>query len=406
LEGNDELVGKALELLKQGLVPFVEREMKRKHGNAWFERTLGALSDSQVGRFGNADQPRWDVASALSVMWNEWNLVFHGSLGQSERTLVRELRDARNRWAHQEPFSTDDAYRTLEQATSLLTSISAGEAKEVNKLKATLRGAGFDGRTSSSGARTGGKEVPAAQGSKLTNRTTGTSFELKIGWSVWLGVAALYVISFRALVHLDGIERVAVALVGPVIILSSILVHELGHAFAMTVAGMRVRKMVLEVWGGYTQGDERGELFMPSKGKLPSGRYFWTFVAGPGANFLVALIAFVVLLRAAPGSTTEVVAEVAIGLNIYLGVLNLIPVFPLDGGHVLRGFLIAMTGRRVVATLISATLSIAIGTVGLIYSYDQVMTDGIAALRWGLVGLFSAVVLFASLQALLGEFDR
>ena len=121
---------------------------------------------------------------------------------------------------------------------------------------------------------------------------------------------------------------------------------------------------------------------------------------------MVALIAFVVLLRAAPGSTTEVVAEVAIGLNIYLGVLNLIPVFPLDGGHVLRGFLIAMTGRRVVATLISATLSIAIGTVGLIYSYDQVMTDGIAALRWGLVGLFSAVVLFASLQALLGEFDR
>ena len=43
---------------------------------------------------------------------------------------------------------------------------------------------------------------------------------------------------------------------------------------------------------------------------------------------------------------------------------------------------------------------------GLVYSYDKVMTDGITALRWGLLGLFSLVVVFASSQALLSVFDR
>ena len=42
-----------------------------------------------------------------------------------ERNYVRELIDARNRWAHQEPFSSDDAYRALDSAERLLQAISA-----------------------------------------------------------------------------------------------------------------------------------------------------------------------------------------------------------------------------------------------------------------------------------------
>ncbi len=49
-------------------------------------------------------------------MWNQWNDVFRKTLGQAERTLVSELREVRNRWAHQEPFSSDDAYRALDSA--------------------------------------------------------------------------------------------------------------------------------------------------------------------------------------------------------------------------------------------------------------------------------------------------
>src|SRR5262249_48673936 len=65
------------------------------------------------------------------------------TLGQSERTLVSELRDVRNRWAHQNPFSTDDAYRALDSAGRLLTAVSA-PVDEIEKVKMELLRVPFD----------------------------------------------------------------------------------------------------------------------------------------------------------------------------------------------------------------------------------------------------------------------
>src|SRR5204862_5630045 len=86
-----------------------------------------------------------DVQFLLKVMWDEWNAVFRKVLGQSERTLVSELRDMRNRWAHQEPFSGDDAYRALDSAHRLLTAVSAAkEAEQLDRAKQELLRARFD----------------------------------------------------------------------------------------------------------------------------------------------------------------------------------------------------------------------------------------------------------------------
>ncbi len=141
---NHERVGKSMELLKKGLVPFVEREMKNEYGDGWFDQARTAVSEAQERQFGTEKKPRWDVAATLSVMWNQWNAVFRQVLGQTERTLVSELRDARNRWAHQELFSTDDAYRTLDSAGRLLTAVSAPEAANLEKLKMELLRVRFD----------------------------------------------------------------------------------------------------------------------------------------------------------------------------------------------------------------------------------------------------------------------
>ena len=57
-----------------------------------------------------------------------------------ERNYVSELIDARNRWAHQETFTSDDAYRALDSAERLLQAISAGEqAAEVGRMKHDLQ---------------------------------------------------------------------------------------------------------------------------------------------------------------------------------------------------------------------------------------------------------------------------
>ena len=111
---NHERIGKALDLLKDGLVPFVERELKAQHAQQWLEQVRAAVGPSQEKLFRSESETPWDAASLLAVMWNQWNVVFKKTLGQAERTLVSELREVRNKWAHQNPFSSDDADRALD----------------------------------------------------------------------------------------------------------------------------------------------------------------------------------------------------------------------------------------------------------------------------------------------------
>ena len=102
---NHERVGKALDLLKDGLQPFVERELKAQYQQGWFEELKQALPPQQLSFFPDEAEARWDIAAVLAAMWGRWNEVFRKTLGQAERTLVSELREVRNRWAHQRPFS-------------------------------------------------------------------------------------------------------------------------------------------------------------------------------------------------------------------------------------------------------------------------------------------------------------
>jgi len=141
---NYERVSKMLELLTAGLKPFVERELKNSGTSNWFAETKRTLADSQLQLQGTPDVPQWDAAAILVTMWNQWNDVFRKTLGQAERSLVSELRDIRNRWAHQRPFSTDDTYRALDSAARLLTAVSALEANEVEKMKMELLRVRFD----------------------------------------------------------------------------------------------------------------------------------------------------------------------------------------------------------------------------------------------------------------------
>ena len=86
----------------------------------------------------------WDSAALLKLMWETWNEVFRKTLGFADRTLVSEIRDWRNKWAHQEPFSSDDAYRALDSAGRLLSAVSASQADDVDKMKMELLRVRFD----------------------------------------------------------------------------------------------------------------------------------------------------------------------------------------------------------------------------------------------------------------------
>lgn len=156
---NHERVGKALELLTAGLQPFVERELKATDAPSWFAETKRTLADSQLQLLGTPDKPQWDAAAILVTMWNEWNNVFRKTLGHAERTLVSELREVRNRWAHQRPFSTDDAYRAIDSASRLLTAVSASQADDIEKMKMELLRVRFDEQVRTEKRKTAGTTI-------------------------------------------------------------------------------------------------------------------------------------------------------------------------------------------------------------------------------------------------------
>lgn len=136
---NLERVNKGLELLRAGLHPFVLRELKAVHNAYWLDAVKSTLPDGHHLR--DVIPEKWDTQALLVVMWRNWKDIFEKTLGQAERNIVSELMDARKRSAHQNKtntFSTDDAYRVLDNVDRLLTAISAPEALEAGNQKGEL----------------------------------------------------------------------------------------------------------------------------------------------------------------------------------------------------------------------------------------------------------------------------
>ena len=134
---NSERVGKALDVLKDGLRPFVERELKATYKNRWLDTAKPSFPNwQQPGKDGEG--LNWDSQAILQVMCDLWNDCFKRILGPSERNLAFELRDVRNKWAHQKAFSTDDAYRAIDSISRLLAAVSAEQVEAVEQMKAEI----------------------------------------------------------------------------------------------------------------------------------------------------------------------------------------------------------------------------------------------------------------------------
>src|SRR5437667_6492171 len=157
---NQERVGKAMDLLRAGLAPFVEREFKNLHKAQAADAARRFVSDDRA--LAKKPLADWDVAALLKLMWEAWNDVFGRTLGRAERSLLQELRDWRNKWAHQEPFSSDDADRALDSMARLLTAVPAPQAEAIGKMKMELRREIYDQQLRHEKRKAGGSLIEAA----------------------------------------------------------------------------------------------------------------------------------------------------------------------------------------------------------------------------------------------------
>jgi hypothetical protein len=144
---NAVLVGRGLAVLRKGLAPHVEAQLRAKYGERWWEAgveaslkdNFGGLAWREVGSSGAEGISALDIQALLQILWSQWFSVFRSKIGDVGRTYVYELRSVRNKWAHQHSFTLHEADYALGTMRKLLQLLSATEAHVVVALSQELR---------------------------------------------------------------------------------------------------------------------------------------------------------------------------------------------------------------------------------------------------------------------------
>jgi Zn-dependent protease/CBS domain-containing protein len=181
-----------------------------------------------------------------------------------------------------------------------------------------------------------------------------------------------------------------VATVSAALFFASLVLHELSHSVVARAGGVQVSRITLFLLGGVSQMEEEPH---------SAGKEFVMAFAGPGMSLLIGAVSFVgyYLLKGA-GAAWWIWSPLyyLAFVNVVLGVFNLLPGFPLDGGRVLRAILWGITGDVVKSTRWAARVGqfigwsmVALFVANLLTAGRLTGTGNPLALIWlGLIGWF------------------
>jgi len=200
---------------------------------------------------------------------------------------------------------------------------------------------------------------------------------------------------------LTQMGRISAAVLLTLALFGSVLAHEYGHALTARAFGIGTKKIILHLFGGVA--------FLEREPRKPMHE-FWIAIAGPavsvvlGVGFLILFIfADGTVLQLAQSGDSQAAAEAMATntnpfatlllysgmINLFLGIFNMVPGFPLDGGRVVRAAIWGFTGNYLKATRFAAMGGVAIGSL---------------LVGWGIVSMLTAFSAAAILRILLGFF--
>lgn len=176
----------------------------------------------------------------------------------------------------------------------------------------------------------------------------------------WFVIALFTVIAYgpALLVRSPGLGTAAylVAFAYALLLALSVLVHELAHALSARAFGWPTEKIVLNLWGGHTQFEN----FTASP-----GRSVIVALAGPAANFVLAAAAWLLLALGLLSGVADTLANILMWANFLIGIFNVLPGLPLDGGRLVESAVWKATGNQEKGTIAAgwAGRIIAVGLV-------------------------------------------
>jgi Zn-dependent protease/CBS domain-containing protein len=169
--------------------------------------------------------------------------------------------------------------------------------------------------------------------------------------------------------------------VSAVLLFVSVLIHELAHSIVARARGIPVKSITLFVFGGVSNIEQEPK---------SAGMEFQIAIVGPVSSLIIGAISWLVAVRV--GSLSLPVAAVLgyLGIsNVLLGLFNLIPGFPLDGGRVLRSILWRTTGNPRTATRWASRVGQLAGYLFILWGIWQLFGGNVLGGVWiGFIGWF------------------
>ena len=168
------------------------------------------------------------------------------------------------------------------------------------------------------------------------------------------------------------------------LLFASVAFHELAHSYVAQKYSLAIESITLFIFGGVAQ----------LKGDPPHPKAeFWIAIAGPLSSFFLSAVFFLLMMNTA-GGTRALFAYLA-QLNLLLGVFNLIPGFPMDGGRVLRSAIWGKKKDYFYATQKASSIGRGIALFFIFFGLFSIFTGGMGGLWLMFIGWF----LYSAAQA-------
>jgi Zn-dependent protease/predicted transcriptional regulator len=172
-----------------------------------------------------------------------------------------------------------------------------------------------------------------------------------------------------------------VGIVTALALFASVLVHELSHSFVALARGHGVHSITLFIFGGVSN--------LKSEAEDPKDEFLISIV-GPLTSFALAALFWLLVQALALGDSPlgAILGYLAL-INVMLGLFNLLPGFPLDGGRVLRSIIWAASGSLRRATEIASYVGQGFGFLLIFWGVSQVLGGNFLNGLWiGFIGWF------------------
>lgn len=218
-------------------------------------------------------------------------------------------------------------------------------------------------------------------GSFRVGNLFGIPFFINVSWFFVLLLVTFDYGNFLAGVFpgLAGGISFLLGLIAALMLFASVLAHELGHSFVALSQGIDVKSITLFLFGGLAS--------LERESKTP-GQAFWVAIAGPLVSLALAAIFF------GAGTLTGVTGPLAaiLGLltyiNLALGLFNLIPGLPLDGGNILKSIVWKITDNPYKGVVFASRVGQVLGWFAIVSGVFSLFAPGGGSIWTALIGFF------------------